>query len=272
MVINVAVTGALGRMGSGIIRTLSQHPDLKLVTAVEAPDHEKRGEDVGKLLGIGEMGVLLETADRLEEVLRESKPDVLVDFTTPEATVNTVKVSAPLGINLVIGTTGFTVEQRREIENTIKRYGVAAVISQNYAVGVNIFFKVLEFLAKKLGDYDIEILEMHHRYKRDAPSGTALRAAEIIEKNLDRDVSIIYGRVGILGERKRDEICIHAIRGGDIVGEHTVIFAGDGERLEITHRASSRQAFVNGVILAIKFIAGKKGGIYDTFDVLGLRD
>ncbi|HIQ32458.1 MAG TPA: 4-hydroxy-tetrahydrodipicolinate reductase [Methanothermococcus okinawensis] len=271
MVIKVAVTGALGRMGSGIIKSICEHPDLKLVAAIEAPNHEKRGEDIGRLLGIGEVGVVLETADRLEEVLRESRPDVLVDFTTPEATVKTVKVSAPQGINLVIGTTGFTEEQRREIEDTIKKYGVAAVISQNYAIGVNIFFKVLEFLAKKLGDYDIEIVEMHHRYKRDAPSGTALRAAKIISDNLEREVSIIYGRVGILGERKKEEICIHAIRGGDVVGEHTVIFAGDGERLEVTHRASSRQAFVNGVIRAIKFIAGKRGGIYDTFDVLGLR-
>ncbi|HID47867.1 MAG TPA: 4-hydroxy-tetrahydrodipicolinate reductase, partial [Methanococcaceae archaeon] len=267
MVVKVAVTGALGRMGSGIIKTIQEHPDLKLVAAVEAPNHKRRGEDVGKVLGIGEIGVVLETADRLEEVLKESKPDVLVDFTTPEATVKTVKIAAPLGINLVIGTTGFTSEQKKEIEGTIMKHGVAAVISQNYAVGVNIFFKVLEFLAKKLGDYDIEIVEMHHRYKRDAPSGTALRAAEVIIDNLDRDVNLIYGRVGILGERKKDEICIHAIRGGDVVGEHTVIFAGDGERLEVTHRASSRQAFVNGVIRAIKFIAGKMGGIYDTFDV-----
>ncbi|HIP15601.1 MAG TPA: 4-hydroxy-tetrahydrodipicolinate reductase [Methanothermococcus okinawensis] len=272
MVIKVAVTGALGRMGSRIIKTIQQHPDLKLVAAIEVPNHEKRGEDVGKLLGIGEIGVILETADRLEDILKKSKPDVLVDFTAPEATVNAVKVAASQGINLVIGTTGFTEEQRKEIEDTIKKHRVAAVISQNYAVGVNIFFKVLEFLARKLRDYDIEIVEMHHRYKRDAPSGTALRAAEIIRDNLDRDVSIIYGRAGIIGERKKDEICIHVIRGGDVVGEHKVIFAGDGERLEVTHRASSRQAFVNGVILAVKFVSGKRGGIYDTFDVLGLKD
>ncbi|XRO76502.1 4-hydroxy-tetrahydrodipicolinate reductase [Methanocaldococcus sp. 10A] len=270
--IKVAVTGALGRMGSNIIKTITQQDDMKVVCAFEVPNHPKKGEDVGELIGIGKIGVPLSTADELNKVLKETKPDVLVDFTIAHACVENVKIAAKNGVNLVIGTTGFTEEQKAEIEKAIEDNKVAAVISQNFAIGVNIFFKTLEFLAKKLGHYDIEIIEMHHRYKKDAPSGTALRAAEIIKANREIDSVFVFGRKGMTGERKKEEIGIHAIRGGDVVGDHTVIFAGDGERIEITHRASSRQAFVNGVILAIRFIVNKKEGIYNTFDVLGLND
>ncbi|MBW9221300.1 4-hydroxy-tetrahydrodipicolinate reductase, partial [Methanothermococcus sp. SCGC AD-155-M21] len=229
MVIKVAITGALGRMGSGIIKTLNNYPEeFKIVSAIEAPNHEKKGKDIGQLIGIGNIGVNLETSDNLEEILDRTKPDVLVDFTAPKPCVDTVKIASSKGIKLVIGTTGFTPEQKREINEAIKKHNVSGVISQNYAIGVNIFFKTLEFLAKKLSDYDIEILEMHHRFKKDAPSGTALRAAEIIMNNLNRDSYINYGREGLIGERKKEEICIHAIRGGDVVGDHTIIFAGDG--------------------------------------------
>ena len=273
MVIKVAVTGALGRMGGGIIKTLYKYPEeFKLVAAIESPNHEKKGEDIGLLHGIGNTGVVLETSDELENILDRTKPDVLVDFTAPEPCVNTTKIASSKGVNLVIGTTGFTESQKEELENAIKKHNVSAIISQNYAIGVNIFFKTLEFLGKKLGDYDIEIVEMHHRFKKDAPSGTALRAAEIIMDNLNRDSHINYGRKGLIGERKKEEICIHALRGGDVVGDHTVIFAGDGERLELTHKASSRQAFINGVILAIKFISQKEKGIYNTFDMLNLNE
>lgn len=272
IMIKVAVTGALGRMGSNIIKTITQQEDMKVVCAFEVPNHPKKGEDVGELIGIGKIGVPLSTADELDKVLKETKPDVLVDFTIAHACVENVKIAAKNGVNLVIGTTGFTEEQKAEIEKAIKENNVAAVISQNFAIGVNIFFKTLEFLAKKLGDYDIEIIEMHHRYKKDAPSGTALRAAEIIKANRGIESVFVYGRYGMTGERKKEEIGIHALRGGDVVGDHTVIFAGDGERIELTHRASSRQAFVNGVILAIRYIADKKEGIYNTFDVLGLNE
>ncbi|MCQ6254025.1 4-hydroxy-tetrahydrodipicolinate reductase [Methanocaldococcus sp.] len=270
--IKVAVTGALGRMGSNIIKTITQQEDMKVVAAFEIPNHPKKGEDVGELIGIGKINVPLSTSDELNEVLKSTKPDVLVDFTIADACVENVKIAAKNGVNLVIGTTGFTDEQKMEIEKAIKENKVAAVISQNFAIGVNIFFKTLEFLAKKLGDYDIEIIEMHHRYKKDAPSGTALRAAEIIKENRGTDSIFVFGRKGLIGERKKEEIGIHALRGGDVVGDHTVIFAGDGERIEITHRASSRQAFVNGVILSIRFIKDKKEGIYNTFDVLGLNE
>ncbi len=270
--IKVAVTGALGRMGSNIIKTICQQEDMKVVAAFEVPNHPKKGEDVGELIGIGKIGVPLSTADELDKVLKETKPDVLVDFTIAHACVENVKIAAKNGVKLVIGTTGFSEEQKEEIEKAIKENKVSAVISQNFAIGVNIFFKTLEFLAKKLGDYDIEIVEMHHRYKKDAPSGTALRAAEIIKANRGVDSVFIYGRHGMVGERRKEEIGIHALRGGDVVGDHTVIFAGDGERIELTHRASSRQAFVNGVILAIRFIVDKKEGIYNTFDVLGLNE
>ncbi len=270
--IKVAITGALGRMGSNIIKTLCENPEeFKVVAAIDIPNHPKKGMDIGELIGIGKLGVPLESSDNLDDVLKETKPDVLVDFTAPAPCVNTVKIASSNGVNLVIGTTGFTEEQKKEMEDTIRNNKVGAVISQNYAIGVNIFFKTLEFLAKKLGDYDIEIVEMHHRFKKDAPSGTALRAAEIIQNNLNRDSKLIYGREGLVGERTKEEICIHALRGGDVVGDHTVIFAGDGERLELTHKASSRQAFVNGVILAVKFISQKNEGIYNTFDVLGLN-
>ncbi len=267
--IKVAVAGALGRMGSGIIRTINEQDDMKVVCAFEREGHEKRGEDVGELIGIGKIGVPLNTADEMEQVLKEKNPDVLVDFTMPKATLNNVKIASKLGIKLIIGTTGFSEEEREEMIKTIKENKVPAVISENFAIGVNIFFKTLEFLAKKLGDYDIEIVEMHHRFKKDAPSGTALRAAEIIKEN--RGGYFVFGRKGLVGERKKEEIGIHALRGGDVVGEHTVIFAGDGERLELTHKASSRQAFINGVILAIRFLKDKDEGIYNTFDVLGLN-
>ena len=273
MAIKVAVTGALGRMGSGIIKTLYKYPEeFKLVAAIENPNNEKKGEDIGLLHGIGSTGVVLETSDELESILDRTKPDVLVDFTAPEPCVNATKIASSKGVNLVIGTTGFTESQKRELEDAIKKHNVSAIISQNYSVCVNIFFKALEFLSKKLGDYDIEIIEMHHRFKKDAPSGTALRAAEIIRDNLNRDSHINYGRKGLIGERKKEEICIHAIRGGDVIGDHSVIFAGEGERLEITHRASSRQAFINGVILAIRFISQKKKGIYSMYDVLNLNE
>ncbi|WP_423792424.1 4-hydroxy-tetrahydrodipicolinate reductase [Methanocaldococcus indicus] len=269
--IKVAVTGALGRMGSGIIRTILQQEDMELVAAFERVGHKDKGKDVGELIGVGKIGVILNTADEMDKVLKEKKPDVLVDFTIADACVENVKTAAKNKVKLVIGTTGFTKEQKEEILKAIRENKVSAVISENFAIGVNIFFKTLEFLAKKLGDYDIEIIEMHHRYKKDAPSGTALKAAEIIKENRGGGY-FVFGRKGLVGERKKDEIGIHAVRGGDVVGEHTVIFAGDGEKLELTHKASSRQAFINGVILAIRFLKDKDEGIYGTFDVLGLRE
>ena len=273
--IKVAVTGAKGRMGSNIIRTIVQQEDMLLVAAIEKEGDRDRGKDIGELLGAGKLNVTLSTSDELEEVLKATKPEVLVDFTSPEPCVRAARIAAENNVNLVIGTTGFTKEQIAEIENAVKENNVSAVLSPNMATGVNVFFKIVEQLAKILGEeYDIEIIEAHHRFKKDAPSGTALKAAELIAEALEIDLeeNAIYGRRGFVGERKKGIIGLHAVRAGDIVGEHTVLFAGEGERLEITHRAHSRQAFVSGAIKAVRFIHDKKDGkVYSTFDVLGLR-
>jgi 4-hydroxy-tetrahydrodipicolinate reductase len=188
--------------------------------------------------------------------------------------VETIKTASECGVNLVVGTTGFSDEQLNWINKVIEENKIKAVIAPNMAVGVNVFFKVLKDLAPILSDFDVEIIEAHHKHKQDAPSGTAIRAYEIIAQQLGRDTCEVgvYGREGQVGERTPDEIGMHAVRGGDIVGDHTVLFAGDGERLEIIHRAGSRQAFVNGVIKAIRYIpTAPEGKISDMGDVLGLK-
>lgn len=273
--IAVAVTGALGRMGSGIIRTVTGQDDMRLVAAVEAGGAPGIGKDVGELLGLGPLDVVITASSNLEKTLEDTQPDVLVDFTSADATVKTARVASKNSVNLVIGTTGLDNSQLEEIKTLVNEGGVSAVISPNMATGVNIFFKTVRDMAGALGqDYDIEVIEAHHRHKRDVPSGTALRAGELIAeatgKDLDKDG--LFGRSrGVIGERG-SEIGFHAIRGGDIIGDHTVLFAGNGERLEITHRAHSRQAFVNGTIRAIRFVYDNKdtGRVFSTFDVLGI--
>lgn len=272
--IKVAVTGANGRMGSKIIKTILEQEDMKLVAAIEAPNTPLAGKDAGEAIGSGNIGVEITPADELNKVLEETKPDVLVDFTIAGAAVETIKTASVSGVNLVVGTTGLSDDQMEEIRGVIRKNNVKAVIAPNMAVGVNVFFKILKDLAPILADYDIEILEAHHKHKQDAPSGTAIRAYEIIAQELGRDTCEIgvYGREGLVGERTSDEIGMHAIRGGDIVGDHTVLFAGEGERLEIVHRAHSRQAFVSGVIKAIRYVlTAPVGKISDMGDVLGLK-
>jgi len=271
--IRVAVTGACGRMGSGIIGRVLEQDDMELVAAIEAPGTPLSGRDVGELTGRGPVGVMVTEASALKDTLAETEPDVLVDFTIATAAVETIKTAAEAGVNLIVGTTGFSDEQMKIIEDCIKRNRVKAVISPNMAVGVNVFFKVLRDLAPVLSDYDVEIIEAHHRHKKDAPSGTAVRALEVIAES--RGVSpevAVHGRNGLVGERTDDEIGVHAVRGGDIVGDHIVLFAGDGERLEIVHRAHSRQAFISGVMRAIRFIeSAEPGCIVDMGDVLGIN-
>lgn len=272
--IEVAVTGANGRMGSKIIKTILKQDDMKVVAAIEAPKTPLEGEDIGEIIGAGKMDVPVNGAEKLAEVLKEKKPDVLVDFTIANAAVGTIKTSAKCGVNVVVGTTGITDEQMNELRETIAESGIKAVISPNMAVGVNVFFKVIKDLAKVLNDYDVEIIEAHHNLKADAPSGTAVKAYEIIAEELGRnkDESCVYGRQGLVGARSKEEIGIHAVRGGDIVGEHIVLFAGDGERIEFVHKAHSRQAFVSGVIKAIRFVINApEGKISDMADVLGLK-
>lgn len=270
--IKVAVTGASGRMGSMIIKAVLEQEDMDIVAAIEAPNTSFVGEDAGEVMGAGTIGVEITPATELSTVLDKTKPDVLVDFTIANAAVETIKTSAECGVNLVVGTTGFSDVQLSWINRVIEENNIKAVIAPNMAVGVNVFFKILKDLAPILEDYNIEIIEAHHRHKQDAPSGTAVKAYEIMAKELGRENCGVYGREGQVGARTHDEIGMHAVRGGDIVGDHTVLFAGDGERLEIIHRANSRQAFVNGVIKAIRYIPTAPGGkISDMGDVLGLK-
>jgi 4-hydroxy-tetrahydrodipicolinate reductase len=262
-------------MGQGIVKRVVVSDDLELVCALEAKGIVEKGSDVGEVLGIGETGVIVSTSDELEEVLRNARPEVLVDFTNPKAALKNIEAACVLGIDLVVGTTGFTPGELERIHSFIEEYQVAAVVSPNMATGVNIFFKLAKDAAALFGDgYDVEIIEAHHRFKKDAPSGTAIRVGELIAEALGRDLKdcAIYGRGReVTGERSGKEIAFHSLRGGDIVGEHTVVFAGIGERLEVTHRASAREAFIDGAIKAIRFLKGrKKGRVYSTWDVLGL--
>ncbi len=258
--IRVAVAGAAGRMGRLIVQNVVQDEELELAQAF---DVREIGRDAGEVAGVGRIGVPITDAREMENVLNA---DVLVDFTTAEAAVENIGVASRKGVKLVVGTTGFTEEHWKKIEEYCRN--VPAVISPNFSVGVNIFWKLIESAVQFLKDYDIEILEMHHRFKKDAPSGTALKAAEIIKKHLG-DRKLVFGREGVCP--RGDEIGVFAIRGGDIVGEHTVFFIGMGERIEITHRALSRQAFASGAIKAVKWIAKvDKPGIYGMNDVLGL--
>ncbi len=272
--IEVAVTGAGGRMCSKIIKTILKQEDMKVVAAIGTPNTPLEGRDVGEVIGVGKIDVPVNGAQKLAEVLKEKKPDVLVDFTVANAAVGTIKTSADCDVNVVVGTTGFSEEQMSEIKKSIEENKIKAVIAPNMAVGVNVFFKIIEDISKILNDYDIEIIEAHHKHKVDAPSGTAVRTYEIIAEALGRnkDGSCVYGRQGIVGARTSEEIGMHTVRGGDIVGDHTVLFAGEGERIEIVHRAHSRQVFVTGVIKSIRYVIGaSEGKIRDMGDVLGIK-
>jgi 4-hydroxy-tetrahydrodipicolinate reductase len=243
-------------MGRLIVRQVAKQNDMKLVAAIDAPGTPSAGEDAGKLAGVSKLDVKIVGADKLVEVLKQSKPDVLVDFTRADTAVQNVKIASEAGVSVVVGTTGFTADQLAEMEGAIKKWEIRAVISPNMSVGVNVFFKSVEETAKMLGgDYGVEIMEAHHVHKRDAPSGTARKAAQIIAK--------VFGW-------NEDEIKIKSIREGDIVGEHTVIFSTPEERVEIIHRAQSRETFAAGAMKAIRHIVekGKPGVVQDMRDVL----
>ena len=274
--IRVAVTGVSGRIGSKIIKAIVKEEDIEVVAAIGSPNTTLEGKDVGEVICAGKMGVPVNGAQKLAEVLKRNKVDVLVDFTVADAAVNTIKISAECGVDVVVGTTGFSDEQLSEIKESIEKNNIKAVISPSMAVGVNVFFKVVRDVARILNDYDydMEIIEAHHKNKVDAPSGTALKTYEIIAEELGRnkDESGVYGRQGMVGARTSEEIGLHAVRGGDIIGDHTVLFAGDGERLEIIHRAHSRQSFVTGVIKAVRYVLeAPEGKISDMGDVLGIK-
>ncbi|OEC85115.1 MULTISPECIES: 4-hydroxy-tetrahydrodipicolinate reductase [Methanobacterium] len=271
--IKVAVTGAGGRISSKIIKAILEQEDMELAAAIGSPDTPLEGKDVGEVIGVGNIGVPVNGAQKLAEVLNEKKPDVLVDFTRADAAEGTIQTAAECGVNVIVGTTGFSDEQMASIKRSIRENNVNAVISPNMAVGVNVFFKIIKDLARILENFDIEIIEAHHKHKADAPSGTAVKAYEIIADALgkNKDEICVYGRHGMVSKRGEGEIGVHAVRSGDIVGDHTVLFAGEGERIEIIHRAHSRQAFVSGVIKAVRYVVGASKEISDMGDVLGIK-
>ncbi|MGB9927965.1 MAG: 4-hydroxy-tetrahydrodipicolinate reductase [Methanosarcina sp.] len=262
--INAAVLGACGRMGSLIVENITSSPNMQLVAAF---DINNFGKDAGEFAHVGNLGIQISDVKDLESVLKKTQADVLIDFTAPGATIINAPAAARSGVNLIIGTTGLTPEQRKVIDDAIKENQVSAVISPNYSVGVNVFFKILREAAKYLPDYDIEIIEAHHNQKKDAPSGTALKAADVISDALSGK-EYVYGREGIAPRGK--EIGIHAVRAGDITGDHTVLFAGNSERIEIRHMAHSRQIFAKGAVRAAEWLCEQKPGIYSMDDVLGL--
>lgn len=262
--IKVAVIGACGRMGSLIVENITCSSDMQLVAAFDIGNF---GKDAGEFAHVGNLGVQISDIKELESVLKKTQADVIFDFTAPSATAVNAPTAARCGVNLIIGTTGLTPEQRVVIDEAIRENQVSAVISPNYSVGVNVFFKIVREAAKYLADYDVEIIEAHHNQKKDAPSGTALRTADVISEALGGK-DYIYGREGLAPRGK--EIGIHAVRAGDITGDHAVLFAGNSERIEIRHMAHSREIFVKGAIRAAEWICSQKPGIYSMDDVLGL--
>jgi 4-hydroxy-tetrahydrodipicolinate reductase len=263
----IAVSGASGRMGQMLVDAVRAADDCTLTGALDMPGSAAIGKDAGSFSG-QPTGVLIESD--LHAGLKNSQ--VLIDFTRPEGTMAHLKVCRELGVALVIGTTGFTDAQKAEIAAASK--DIAIMMAPNMSVGVNVTLKLLEMAAKALSTgYDIEIVEAHHRHKVDAPSGTALKMGEVIASALGRDLKdcAVYAREGVTGERDPSSIGFATIRGGDIVGDHTVLFAGTGERIEITHKSSSRATYAQGSLRAVRFLAGKPSGLFDMFDVLGLK-
>ena len=263
----VAVAGASGRMGHMLIEAIQSADDCVLAGALDIAGNPFLGTDAAAFLG-QPSGVAV-TAD-LAQGLQPAQ--VLIDFTRPEGTLAHLQVCRQLGVNAVIGTTGFSDAQKAEIAEIAQH--IAIVMAPNMSVGVNVTLKLLEMAAKAMSTgYDIEIVEAHHRHKIDAPSGTALKMGEVIADALGRDLKdcAVYERYGITGERDPSSIGFATIRGGDIVGDHTVLFAGTGERIEISHKSSSRTTYAQGSLRAVRFLADKKTGLFDMFDVLGLK-
>jgi 4-hydroxy-tetrahydrodipicolinate reductase len=263
----IAIAGASGRMGRMLIEAVLNDPDATLAAALDRPGSPQLGEDAGAFLG-QRTGVTL--TDDVERVFAQA--DCLIDFTRPEGTMAYVDAAVRHGKKLVIGTTGMSEEERQAVRSAAEKIGI--VFAANMSVGVNVTLKLLEFAARHFATgYDIEIIEAHHRHKVDAPSGTALAMGEAIAGALGRDLKTcaVYGRQGVTGERDPSTIGFSAIRGGDIVGDHTVLFAGIGERIEITHKSASRVSYAQGALRAARFLADRGAGLYDMQDVLGLR-
>lgn len=266
-IMNIAVAGSSGRMGRTLIETVLRDPELRLAAALEQTGNAHIGKDAGELVG-APCGVKMD--GDIEAALKGC--DALIDFTRPEGTLAHLEACRKLGVRMVIGTTGFDDQGKKAIADASR--GMAIALAPNFSIGVNVAFKLLEVAAKALSSgYDVEVIEAHHRHKVDAPSGTALRMGEVVAQALGRDLKhcAIYGREGLTGERKDETIGFSTVRGGDLVGDHTVMFIGTGERIEVTHRASSRSNYANGAVRAARFIMDKKAGLFDMHDVLGLR-
>ncbi|MBW2038239.1 MAG: 4-hydroxy-tetrahydrodipicolinate reductase [Deltaproteobacteria bacterium] len=266
--INAIIVGAGGRMGRMVVNAIQNSGGITCQGAVEAAGHPFLGQDVGVVAGSGELGVRIE--DNLKSVIQHG--DVIIDFTSAEASLGNMEVAAQYQKPMVVGSTGFSPEQMEEVRRLTKE--MPCVLSPNMSVGVNLMFRIVEEVARVLGqDYDVEIVEAHHRLKKDAPSGTAMRLGEVIARALGRDLEKVgvYARKGMIGERTNEEIGIQTIRAGDIVGEHTVIFGGIGERMEVVHRAHTRDTFARGAVRAAKWVVGQKPGLYDMGDVLGFK-
>ncbi|MGV6989314.1 4-hydroxy-tetrahydrodipicolinate reductase [Testudinibacter sp. P80/BLE/0925] len=267
--LRIAVAGAGGRMGRQLIQAVKNAEGVVLGAALERSGSSLVGADAGELAGIGNIGVAV--SDNLDSV--KDQFDLLIDFTRPEASFGYIDFCVANQKKMVIGTTGFDDAGKHAIAQAAEKIGI--VFASNYSVGVNLVFKLLEKAAKVMGDYcDIEVIEAHHRHKVDAPSGTALSMGEHIAKTLGRDLKThgVFAREGITGERKRDEIGFATIRAGDVVGEHSVWFADEGERVEIAHKASSRMTFANGAVRAAKWLQSKQNGLFDMTDVLDLNN
>ncbi len=267
--IRTAVIGAAGRMGRMLVAQIQADPELVLSGAVEFPGCPLLGQDAGVVAGVGETGVKI--VARLEDVLAAT--DAVIDFSVPENTLALAPAVIAAGAVLVIGATPLTAAHKATLKALAERGG-RILATTNMSVGVNLLFALCAKVAPLLAaDFDIEVVEMHHNRKKDAPSGTAARLGEILAQATERDYAqdTVHGRVGLVGARTRREIGMHALRGGDVVGDHTVIFAADGERLELTHKASSRETFARGALRAVKFLAAAPAGLYDMQDVLGLK-
>ena len=265
----VIIAGAAGRMGRRIGFMVNEHPDLQVAAGFERADNPEIGKDVGELGGYGSIGI--KVAESLDQVM--DLGDVVIDFTFHEATMQIARRAAEKNLAMVIGTTGLSQENLQELADLSKNF--PCVQAPNMAVGVNVLFKLAAKVASILGnDYDMEIVEAHHRMKKDAPSGTAMKLGEVMARAVGRDLDRdgVFARHGIIGERTDKEIGLQTVRAGDIVGEHTVYFAGAGERLELTHRAHSRDNFARGAALAAAWVVKQANGMYSMFDVLGLQD
>jgi 4-hydroxy-tetrahydrodipicolinate reductase len=267
-VIKVIVAGAAGRMGCRLVALIKDSTALTLAGAIEGKGHHALGEDAGEVAGCGKAGVPI--TDDLSGLLERG--EVVVDFSTPDATLQHLRAVTQHRRAMVIGTTGFSADELDELKSLARQ--VPCVCSPNMSVGVNLIYKVIAEMAKTLGDdYDIEVIEAHHRLKKDAPSGTALKIAEVLARAVNRDLNQVgvYARKGLIGERKKTEIGIQTIRAGDIVGDHTILFGGMGERIEVTHRATSRDTFARGALRAARWVVRQPPGLYDMMDVLSLK-